>query len=553
MSNTKHKFSVLQAVRLLLQILFFLFLPALYIGALNGVKEIYQAIIHQSFSAALVPQIVEAAVVIPVTVLFGRFFCGWMCAFGSFGEFIYMIFHKVFRKKVRISEQTDRLLKNVKYIILAVLVIAVWSFELPLLSTASPWDAFGMLATVGKAPDFSYVMTSLTVGFILLLGIIAGSAVIERFFCRYLCPLGAIFAIVSRPRIAKIKKPSAQCGNCRACTNKCAMGIPLYKMDKVSTGECIHCMKCVTVCPRGNADFTVARSDVRPLLAGTAAAAAMAGMYCSAEFALNLTGTGTTAAAAEAGSSTNRTYRDGTYEGSGTGFHGGITTVSVTVKNDKITDISTVSYQDNDPFYNKAYPTVTSEIISNQSPEVDTVSGATFSSNGIMNAVADALSKAKVSSVESAVSSAMSSSESEAPDTQENQNTEQGITSSAASSASQASSASSKASASSKSPASSASSSASNGQYKDGTYSGTGNGFRGATTVSVAVSGGKITDISVESYQDDDRFFNRAYSQVTQEILSSQSAEVDAVSGATFSSNGIMSAVADALKNAAKA
>ncbi|HEX3038693.1 MAG TPA: FMN-binding protein [Caproiciproducens sp.] len=532
MSNTKHKFPILQAVRLLLQILFFLFIPALYIGALNGIKEIYQAILHQSFSTALVPQLVEAAVIIPVTVLFGRFFCGWMCAFGSFGEFIYMIFHKVFPKKVRISERTDRLLKSVKYIILAVLVIAVWSFELPLFSTASPWDAFGMLATVGKAPDFSYVTTSLTAGFILLLGIIAGSAVIERFFCRYLCPLGAIFSIVSRPRIAKIKKPSAQCGNCRACTNKCAMGIPLYKMDKVSTGECIHCMKCVTVCPRGNADFTVARSDVRPLLAGTAAAAAMAGMYCSAEFALNLTGTKTTAAAAETGN-TSRVYRDGTYEGSGTGFHGGTTTVSVTIKNDKITDISTVSYQDNDPFYNKAYPAVTSEIIGSQSPEVDTVSGATFSSNGIMNAVADALSKAKVSSVESAVSSALSLPESEAaqaetPDTQENQNTEQ-----AASSSSAAPSA--------------------NGSYKDGTYSGTGNGFRGATTVSVVVAGGKITEVSVESYQDDDRFFNRAYSEVTQEIISSQSAEVDAVSGATFSSNGIMSAVADALKSAAKA
>ena len=77
-----------------------------------------------------------------------------------------------------------------------------------------------------------------------------------------------------------------------------------------------------------------------------------------------------------------------------TGFRRSQTTVSVTVKSGKITDIATVSTGDDMPFYNRAYSAVTDEIISSQSTSVDSVSGATFSSRGIMSAVEDALSKA---------------------------------------------------------------------------------------------------------------------------------------------------------------
>ena len=84
--------------------------------------------------------------------------------------------------------------------------------------------------------------------------------------------------------------------------------------------------------------------------------------------------------------------------------------------------------------------------------------------------------------------------------------------------------------------------------YADGTYTGTGTGFRGDTEVSVMVSGGKITDITVTSYVDDEQFFSRGSGDsVISEIITSQDVNVDAVSGATFSSNGIMEAVANAI------
>ena len=85
------------------------------------------------------------------------------------------------------------------------------------------------------------------------------------------------------------------------------------------------------------------------------------------------------------------------------------------------------------------------------------------------------------------------------------------------------------------------------GAYLDGTYTGTGQGFRGDITVEVTVVGGSIQDITVISQQEDAQFFNRAESTIIEEILSSQSIDVTPVSGATFSSNGIMEAVSNAL------
>ena len=127
--------------------------------------------------------------------------------------------------------------------------------------------------------DFSYAAVNLTVGFILFILIAIASMFIERFFCRYLCPLGAVFAIISKLKIAKIRKLRTKCGDCRICTNNCAMEIPLYKYDVIKSGECINCMQCITACPRKNITLTVCGDDVRPLIAGAAAVSVMTGFY----------------------------------------------------------------------------------------------------------------------------------------------------------------------------------------------------------------------------------------------------------------------------------
>ena len=532
--GVRKKSYVITIYRMIIQIIFFILLPGLYASTFLGLKTLYLGILNGNLDAAtILSSLVEVIAVIPVTILLGRFFCGWMCAFGAVSDWLYAFSKKVFKIKFKMPEIVDQILKYVKYIILLFLAIILWHVNWSFLKGTSPWDAFGYIFTIKDVPDISGAVTNVTVGTILLVLILGSSMFVERFFCRYMCPLGAVFTLTSRFRIFRIKKVRDKCGACKICTNNCPMGISLYKKDKISTGECIQCMKCTSVCPRNNAKLTVADENMNAIVAGTVAVAAITSVYYVGSA---ISGRSVNASSGYS-SSVKGQYTDGTYEGSGTGFRGGTTTVSVTVSNGNITDVQVVSNGDDAPYFNKAKSSVISQIIDTQSSSVDAVSGATFSSNGIMSAVADALSNANGVASTSTSNTTNSSS-----------NDTSSSTSNVANSTSQEEDTLETDTAVS---ADTANSSAVASTYADGTYEGSGTGFHGGTTtVSVTVSGGAISDIAVVSYEDDRPYFSRAFDPIVAEIVSSQSTNVDSVSGATFSSNGIMSAVDDALSNA---
>ena len=201
-------------------------------------------------------------------------------------------------------------------------------------------------------------------------------------------------------------------------------------------------------------------------------------------------------------------YQDGTYTGSAQGF-GGTITVSVTILEGKITDISVVSAPGETPSYFSSAKSVLSSMLSAQSPNVDTVSGATYSSTGIINAVKSALSQAaKGTEPSEEPSPSPTPTPPVVPDD------------------------------------------APNYGYLDGTYTGTGEGYGGDITVSVTVSGGQITAIEIVSAPDETPAYLSQATGVIEKILAHQAADVDAVSGATFSSEGIMEAVENALSGA---
>lgn len=201
---------------------------------------------------------------------------------------------------------------------------------------------------------------------------------------------------------------------------------------------------------------------------------------------------------------------DGVYKGSATGFSGPVT-VAVTIMDKKITSIDILSSTDDEAFFNRAKGVI-DRIISSQSFDVDVVSGATYSSNGIIGAVKNALTGEKDNGV---IGKSKQESTSE-PDS-----------SSAEIAAVQDASA-----------------------YKDGTYYGTGKGFAGTMKVKVDIAGGKIASISIVSTKDGDSYVKSA-SSLLDTIVEKQSTNVDTVSGATFSSRGIIAAVRSALSQAA--
>jgi polyferredoxin len=235
----EHKIPVIRVIRRAVQAAAFVLAPGLFIMVFSALKQVYTALMGGTFSfAALSSQLLLLLAVIPITALMGRFFCGFLCAFGTMGDFFWFLSPKWLKRKVKISEKTDRVLKGLKYFLLAAIVVFVWTFSLiSLPATANPWTIFGMYSTVSGWSSTAYL---LSLGGALLLLIILGSMLVERFFCRYLCPLGAVFVPLSRIRAFRIKKPKKDCGAANSAPEtapwgyRCTGWIPLPRAS-VST------------------------------------------------------------------------------------------------------------------------------------------------------------------------------------------------------------------------------------------------------------------------------------------------------------------------------
>ena len=415
----KKRIKKIQIFRLVVQLILFVLSPGLFILVFSELKSIYAMIIkgNLNFIGAF-PSLIEFITSIIITIVLGRFFCGWVCAFGTYNDLLHLLSKNIFKINFKVNEKVDAALKYVKYLVLILLVVVVWTMGNKIFEMANPWDAFAQIT------NFPQVLSDYTIGIMLLFAITIGAFFVERFFCRYLCPLGAIFNLVSKIGILKIKKPTEKCGKCRLCTNNCSMGLSLYKVESACGGDCINCFKCIETCPRNNTHVNVLGENVNPELASSLALTAMVGLYAvnnlggtvlaesgliganntsvsTSDNNVNSTGSVQSSSTSNTNTSTSSTssnqskYKDGTYTGTGTGFRRGTTEISVTIKDNKITNVATVSNEDTPNFYQRAESVIISEIVSAQSTAVDTVSGATYSSEGIISATEVALSKAK--------------------------------------------------------------------------------------------------------------------------------------------------------------
>lgn len=373
-----------QFIRHLIQFAAFILFPGLFISVLSAVRDLLTAFMNGSFSfSGLFPQMILVIMVFLVTALWGRFFCGFLCSFGMFQELLFFLSGRVLSKRVRIPERLDSVMKFLKYVIVVFITVGVWILALPVDSSWNPWGVFGMLISGNLSVAFSGIPT---VGFALLLAITVGSLFVGRFFCRYLCPLGAMFTVISGKRLYKIIRRGDSCTNCGLCTRTCSMGIHIPEKDAVVSGECIQCMQCIGICPKESLSANPAGA-----IAGTAAAAAISGTVIVGNLvtfpaAENVSGQ----PVANEEKTEKGIFKDGVYTGEGRGFRG-TTQVQVTVEDGYISDITVLSYQDDREFFRKAQSAVINAILAEQTPDVSAVSGATFSSNSIMDAVADAL------------------------------------------------------------------------------------------------------------------------------------------------------------------
>ena len=485
-------------IKVVIQILSFALIPGLFEGEFAAVGNIVSCIYKGNISWESVKYSVWMLVAtVPATVLVGRFFCGFFCSFGAVQDLLWFGSHRLralFPGK-RNLKKADRIFRFAKYAVLFYFIIFVWS-GVTAVKTAGLWQVFGQYVSFGHWPGLKPL---LSVGGILLLVIFIGSLFVQRFFCRYFCPMGAIYSLISQASFLKIDKPRDGCGKCHLCTSKCPMGMDLTKKDRIAGGECISCQKCVSWCPKGNARF---RSRYGVLIG--------VGVTCITIMVSQLFIAGNLAREKMADSvkktaenNAEGNFQNGIYTGTGEGYRGKVT-VTVKVADGKITELVLDDYADDKSYMERAKNRIFQEMISRQNTDVDAVSGATYSSNGLIEAVNKALGNEE--------------GEGKKPEQEESEDKQSFIEA---------------------------------GRFQnltDGIYTGSADAFRGDVEVQVTVEKQKVTDISILSYCDTEEYFFRAAPAVIEQMKAEQSLNVDAVSGATYSSNGIIHAVANALE-----
>ena len=485
-------------IKVIIQILSFALIPGLFEGEFAAVGNIVSCIYKGNISWESVKYSVWMLVAtVPATVLVGRFFCGFFCSFGAVQDLLWFGSHRLralFPGK-RNLKKADRIFRFAKYAVLFYFIIFVWS-GVTAVKTAGLWQVFGQYVSFGHWPGLKPL---LSVGGILLLVIFIGSLFVQRFFCRYFCPMGAIYSLISQASFLKIDKPRDGCGKCHLCTSKRPMGMDLTKKDRIAGGECISCQKCVSWCPKGNARF---RSRYGVLIG--------VGVTCITIMVSQLFIAGNLAREKMADSvkktaenNAEGNFQNGIYTGTGEGYRGKVT-VTVKVADGKITELVLDDYADDKSYMERAKNRIFQEMISRQNTDVDAVSGATYSSNGLIEAVNKALGNEE--------------GEGKKPEQEESEDKQSFIEA---------------------------------GRFQnltDGIYTGSADAFRGDVEVQVTVEKQKVTDISILSYCDTEEYFFRAAPAVIEQMKAEQSLNVDAVSGATYSSNGIIHAVANALE-----
>lgn len=321
-------------------------------------------------------------IILGVTIFSGVFFCGWICPFG-FIQDIFSTLGNIFGiKKRKLPIIMDKALSFVRYIFLLLIVLYAtdWIFYLMSFDPRANFEQ--------SIQGHSLSIASLVM--IVLFSII--SMFYERCFCNYFCFQGARYGLISYFRIFSITRNNISCVNCKKCDKVCPMNIEITAYENLRSIKCINCFKCISICPVKNTlsfGFTRMNSKEKKNYAiAFLCALLLIGSY---KIFFNHSHKPHSNPPKNISTSKGSIYlHDGVYTGIGKGFRGDMI-VDVTIKNSKIVGVTVTDNVDDKKWFDRANNVIPAKIIETQSTNIDVVSGATYSSIGIIEGVNNAL------------------------------------------------------------------------------------------------------------------------------------------------------------------
>jgi polyferredoxin len=240
-------------LRLGIQVVFFIFFASLFSAGFSGVRYVVgQIYSHNPITFNLF--VLNMLILFASVVLFGRFFCGYLCAFGSLGDWLYLCSSALFKlagkKPPKLPARLLHVMQYLKYLILVAILVACFTNTYQLVSNYDPWSVFAALISgnpLSIRAHEGWQIASLVFGIIVI-----GMLLVERFFCQFLCPLGALFGLLPMLPGFLLSRNKEQCSKgCNICTRVCPAALSLGEERSVAS-ECFQCDKCRGVCPKGN-------------------------------------------------------------------------------------------------------------------------------------------------------------------------------------------------------------------------------------------------------------------------------------------------------------
>jgi polyferredoxin len=196
-----------------------------------------------------------------MSLLAKKAFCSWLCPVGTLSERLAQLGKKLLRRNLRLPRWIDIPLRGLKYLLLGFFVFIIGTMPAGAIEEfmATP---YGLIADV-KMLNFFRGMSETAAIVIALL--VAFSILVEHFWCRYLCPYGALMGLASLFSPLKIRRKRSACIDCAKCARACPAALPVDRLVQIRSVECTACMACIASCPaEGALQFSLPKGRMEP-------------------------------------------------------------------------------------------------------------------------------------------------------------------------------------------------------------------------------------------------------------------------------------------------